>query len=300
MRARAIPTVADLKGMFAEHGVRPNRRLGQNFLVDPAIMRFIIHAASLDRRDVVLEPGAGTGGLTRLLSARAGRVVAVEIDRKLHAVAAEALAAARNVELVRADIMGHGETIAPVVRESMSAALASMAERRLKVVANLPYCISTALISALLHGGPIPEEMVVTVQRDVAERICAAPGSRDYGYLSVIVQAVAQVERLKTLSPKVFWPQPEVESGIIRVHPDARQCADRDLMGGLRSVASGLFRHRRKQVVKALIMLGLADGRDEAVEHLAGAGIPLESRPETIGVTQFIELARRLKSGRDS
>lgn len=289
-----IPTVADLKKIFAERGVRLSRARGQNFLVDPGIMRFIVRAANLDRMDVVLEPGAGTGGLTGLLSAHAATVVAVEVDRKLHAIAAERLAGLPNVQLIHSDIMGPGETIALKVSEALRAALAAVPEARLKLVANLPYRISTALMAAMLGEGPIPQEMLVTVQREVADRVCAKAGPRDYGYLSVLVQAVAHTERVRRLSPKVFWPQPGVESCILRIRPDPKLRAAAGDLQLLHRVASGLFRHRRKQAARALTTAGLVNTREEAQRLLSAVGVAETVRAEDIEVRGFIELARRL------
>lgn len=217
----SIPTAADLKREFLARGIRPSRVRGQNFLVDAAVMGRVVEEAMLDRRDVALEIGAGTGGLTGCLAEAAGAVVAVEVDRKLHALAAERLAGLANVRLIHSDALGPGSALAPAVREAVAAAMDSIPGARLKVVANLPYAISTAVISALLLEGPIPSEMVVTVQREVAERICAASGTDAYGYLSVIVQAAARAQMLRRVRPGAFWPQPEVESSILRVRPDA-------------------------------------------------------------------------------
>ena len=129
MTTSAIPTAADLKALFAAHGIRPSRVRGQNFLVDAALMRRVVEEAELDRRDVALEIGAGTGGLTGCLAEAAGAVVAVEVDRKLHALAAERLAGLPNVRLIHSDVMGPGAALAPEVREAVAAAMDSIPGR---------------------------------------------------------------------------------------------------------------------------------------------------------------------------
>jgi len=292
MNGPPIPTVAELKRLFTERGIRPNRGRGQSFLVRAEAMRFIAHAADLNCNDVVLEPGAGTGGLTGLLAAQAGAVVAVELDRKLHAVAAERLESLTHVTLIHSDIMERGGTMAPVVTHALQDALSRAPKARFKVVANLPYRISTALVTALLFGDPVPKDIVVTVQREVADRICARSGSKEYGYLTVIVQAVAQAKILKKLSPKAFWPQPDVESAVLRIRPDRKLRAAAGDLDRLRRVAGGLFQHRRKQAARALVMAKLTPDREGAKRLLSAIGVPENVRPEQLDVGQFVEIAK--------
>ena len=304
MKSCPIPTAAELKALFAAHGIRPSRVRGQNFLVDAALMRKIVEEAELDRRDVALEVGAGTGGLTGCLAEAAGVVVAVEVDRKLHELAAERLARLRqgfggladlpNVRLIHCDAMGPGSALAPEVREAIAAAMDSIPGARLKLVANLPYAVSTAVISALLLHGPVPCEMVVTVQREVAERICAAPGTEAYGYLSVIVQATARAQVLRRVSPGAFWPQPEVDSSILRVRPDADLRAAAGDLEKLRQLASDLFRHRRKQAARSLLMAGRVKDREAAARLLSEIGAAEADRCEEFTVAQFVRLAKLL------
>ena len=294
MTTCSIPTAAELKALFAAHGIRPSRVRGQNFLVDASLMQRIVEEAKLDRRDVALEVGAGTGGLTGCLAEAAGAVVTVEVDRKLHALAEERLAGLPNVRLIHSDAMGPGASLAPEVREAVAAAMDSISQARLKVVANLPYAVSTAVISALLLQGPVPCEMVVTVQREVADRICAAPGTDAYGYLSVIVQATARTQLLRRVRPGAFWPQPEVESGILRVRPDAELRAAAGDLEKLRQVASDLFRHRRKQAARSLLIAGRVKDREAAARLLAEIGATQSDRCEQFTVAQFIRLAKSL------
>ena len=294
MTTSSIPTAAELKALFAARGIRPSRVRGQNFLVDAAVMRRVVEEAKLDRRNVALEVGAGTGGLTACLAEAAGAVVAVEVDRKLHALAQERLSGLPNVRLIHSDAMGPGAALAPEVRAAVAVAMDSISGARLKLVANLPYAVSTAVISALLLQGPVPCEMVVTVQREVADRICAAPGTDAYGYLSVMVQATARAQVLRQVSPGAFWPRPEVESSILRVRPDAELRAAAGDLKKLRQVASDLFRHRRKQAARSLLMAGRVKDREAAARLLAEIGATEADRCERFTVEQFIRLAKLL------
>ncbi len=291
--ARDIPGVAELKRLFAESGVRPNRRLGQNFLVDPEAMRFVAGAAELTPDDVVLEPGPGTGALTALLAERAGAVVAVELDARLFELVRRRLAERTNVSVLHADILGPGDDIADEARRAVAAAMKNGPAARFKVVSNLPYGPSTAFIAAALSGRPTPAEMIVMVQREVAARLCAGPGSPDYGYLSVLVQLTACPQMLRRLSPKAFWPQPEIDSAIVRLIPRPERPSPPEMARLLR-VAGGVFRHRRKQLLSALVTSGLTPARPEAQAALERAGIAPAARAETLTPQEFILLARAL------
>lgn len=289
-----IPTVSELKSLFAAAGVRPNRRLGQNFLIDPEQMRFIADAAELTSRDVVLEPGPGTGGLTGLTADRAAAVIAVELDRKLFELASRRLAPLTNVRVLHANIMGRDDAVAPEAMEAVQAALSRVSGSRLKVVSNLPYGPSTAFIAAMLAGAPQPADMVVMVQREVAARLCAPPGSPDYGYLSVLVQLLARVETLRRLSPKAFWPQPEIDSAVVRVTPLPAPPTAGDA-ARLAVVVGGVFRHRRKQIVSSLVTSGLTASRQSAGEALSRASILPSARPEELAPADFVRLVEALR-----
>jgi len=291
MKRHSPPTAAELKRLFAERGIRPNRGRGQNFLVDARAMRFVADAAKLGPSDVVLEPGPGTGGLTGILAERAGAVVAVELDRKLHALASEGLAGYPNVTVLHADIMARGDGIAPEALDAVETALSEIPGGRLKVVANLPYRVSTAFIAAMLRAVRVPDDMVVTVQREVADRLLAEPGDEAYGYLSVIVQAAAQVRRLKRLPPAAFWPAPEVDSAVVRIAPHPHR-PDAEILEALERVASALFTHRRKKAASGLHRISLAKTRDAARGLLEKVGASPDARPEDLTVSQFLALAK--------
>ena len=288
------PTVSELKALLADAGARPNRGRGQNFLVDPDAMRFVADAANFCPNDVVLEPGPGTGGLTGLMAEAAGAVVAVEVDKKLHTIADERLESFENVTVLHADIMGKGDTISPDALNAVAQAMKAAPDASFKMVANLPYRVSTAVITAILFGEPAPRDIVVTVQREVGDRICAEPGSGDYGYLSVIIQALAETKRLKILSPRAFWPQPEVESVVVGITPDPKRYEAVGDLDALKRVTSVLFRHRRKQAARALMMAKLVPDRAAAESLLRDVGADPHARPENLTVAQFIALAKKV------
>ena len=250
-----------------------------------------VEEADLSARDVVLEVGAGVGNLTELLLDAAAWVVAVEIDPDLAAVARERLAGAANLDLLVADALADKHHVSPAV---LAAARARLAETggRLKLVANLPYSAATPLVVELLLEEPTPALMLFTVQEEVARRLAAEPATRPYGPVSVVVQALAQVEVLRRLGPTVFWPRPEVWSAMVRIRPiPARRRRIADLVV-FRRVVEGLFRHRRKRAPRSL---ALADPGGEPAEawaaRLEAAGLDPLARGETYSVDQIIRLA---------
>ena len=243
-------TKRDLVKIFKERGIAANRLLGQNFLVDHNVLEYICGAAELSDRDVVFEIGAGTGLLTEHLAQRAGTVVAVEIDKRMFDIASEYLAELKNVKLLHADVHGPRRRLNPEVEAVLAEAVAPVG--RLKVVSNLPYCISSDLIISLLEMPLAVERMVVTVQEEFADRLLAGPGTRDYSALTVLVTARARVEPLRNIPPEVFWPVPKVGSTILRVTPEPERAdAIRDYQL-LKAVVAALFAQRRKTARGAL------------------------------------------------
>lgn len=291
MTSPCPPGAAELKRLCATRGIRPNRGRGQNFMVNAATLRIVVETAEIIPSDIILEPGSGPGGLTQLLCAQAARVIAVEIDAKLHALLAERLGEVANLRLMHADILTKSGGINPDVSNIVENALAEFPDAGFKIVANLPYRISTAFITAALTGQFTPDTLVVTVQKEVADRICATPGNADYGYLTVIVQTVSRVERVRNLAPSVFWPQPAVDSTLIKITPDAALRKAAGDLAALRKITSALFTHRRKQAARTLLMAGLAQDRQEANQLLTEVGADPAARPETLSVAQFIALA---------
>ena len=168
-------TQSYLRNLFQQHGISPRRRLGQNFLIDLNIHDLIIEAAGIDSNDVILEVGPGTGALTSLMAARAAAVVTVEVDKAMAKLTALAVAGLANVRVIECDALANKNTIDPEVLASVRTALAEAGGRRLKLVANLPYNIATPLIvNLLVHPELCPALMVVTIQKELADRMCAA------------------------------------------------------------------------------------------------------------------------------
>lgn len=241
-------------------GFRPSSVLGQNFLLDPSLHRFLADRAGATASDTVVEIGVGLGFLTRELAARAGRVVAVEIDARLFQLAREELAAARNIEWVHADALaGEGRTLHPAI-----VGAEPPAGGRLLVVANLPYSVSGPLLAELMALPALPARCVLLVQKELAQRIAAPGGSSDYGSLAALVQSLYVARSVRDVGPQVFRPRPKVVSSVLEL----TLRADSPLLGASgaerRSLAvflRQLFQQRRKVLRTTLPAAAAAIGR---------------------------------------
>ncbi len=247
-----------LEYLRRRYGLRPNRRLGQHFMVDDRLLEFMVEAAEVGPQDTVLEIGPGPGLLTRYLVERAGRVVAVELDERMVEILRKELGGAENLEVVHADFLDHG-----------------VPEDANKVVANLPYQISSEATFEILKSDV--ELAVLTYQREFAERMTAEPGTRQYGRLTVMVRLLARVDILRTVPRRAFVPPPRVNSAIVKLEPRPEsELPDVDLEV-LEAVCRGLFQHRRKTVRNALKLSAHEwGGDDEVVEEV------LEELPEDL------------------
>src|SRR6476620_6126332 len=262
----------DLRAAFP-----PTRKsLGQHFLNDRRILGRIADALQLQGHETVLEIGPGRGALTDILAERAGRLIAIEYDRALAALLRERYARRSNVLIAEADVL--------------EVSLGELAAGPFVLVGNVPYYITTPILFHALQR-PRAKRAVYLVQREVADRLTAAPGSKEYGALTVNVAAVARAEMLFKVPAGAFSPPPKVESAVVRITPLAQPLVTRDEEEPLRKLVQGAFGMRRKQmrrVIRTLRSLG-AEAADAV---LLEAGIEPEARPETLSVAQFVKLLR--------
>ena len=257
---------------------RAKRRLGQHFLTDPRILERIADALGASGADTVLEIGPGPGGLTEALVTRAGRLVAIEKDADL-------------IPALRARVPG----AAVVEGDALEADWHALAGPEFLVAGNIPYNITSPLIDKAL-APPRPERIVFLVQKEVADRVGAAPGGEAYGALSVGVQAVARAERLFTVPAGAFHPRPQVDSAVLRLTPLPEPIVSDVEVEPFRRLVVGLFGFRRKQLGRGLRELtGWNAGRAEATLDLAG--IDPSVRPETVSPPAFARLLRALVDG---
>ena len=278
----SIPVIADPKvtrHILSAFHLRASKRLGQNFLVDRSVVQGIVDAAELSPADIVLEIGPGIGTLTQGLAESGARVVAVELDKKLPAVLAETLRGYDNVTIVPGDIL----------KLNIPETLGLRAGERCKVAANLPYYITTPIIMTLLEQRLPIERLVTMVQKEVAVRMTARPGSKDYGALSVAVQYFTVPRMVMEVPPRSFLPAPEVTSAVIACHAQdvpTVQLHDEKLFFRLVRAAFG---QRRKTLLNALTGAGLTKEMSRA--GLAAAGIAENMRGEQLSLADFARLS---------
>ena len=272
-----------LRHLFQERGLRPKNKLGQNFLVDLNLIDFIVKHGELTRDDMVLEVGTGTGSLTAALADQAGAVLSVEIDAAFHALVQETLGHEAHVQFFHGDILHNKNHINPHVLAKLREGFARFGGKHLKLIANLPYVVATPVIANLILGDLPLERMVVTVQLEIAERLLARPGTKDYGALAILVQSLADIELLRKLPASVFWPRPLVESAIVRIRPSAAKRALVPDPISLREFLRNLYTHRRKNLRGALV--SFPGGRWEKTEvdrKLVELGLDGNCRAETL------------------
>ena len=254
--------------------VRPKKQLGQHFLADENILGVIGRLAELAAGDVALEIGPGLGALTRYLAGRVGHVHAVELDRSLEPHLA-AVAVRDNVQLHWGDALAFD--------------LAALAPAPTKLVANLPYNVATPIVAESLAGLPSVELWCVMVQREVADRFFAAPSTKAYGAVSVVVQLGARRTGFHPVSRTVFRPPPNVDSALVAFRRTELP-AD---FPRIKEVVEAAFAHRRKTLPNSLALARFAE-RDRAAAALEAIGRPAETRAEALEPTEFVQLAGAL------
>lgn len=250
------------------------KKFGQHFLSDPKILTSIVDALAPTPRDVVVEVGAGRGSLTDIIADRAGRVIAVEIDRALAAQLREKYQQRPSVEIVEGDFL--------------QIALTALAGDHFLLIGNVPYYITTPIVFKALEP-PVPARSVFLVQREVAERMAAVPGTESYGALSVNIAVVANVEQVRTVPASAFRPPPKVESAVVRLTPRAAPLVPMESLTPFRTFVQAVFGLRRKQMVRVLrTVRGVSPER--SAELLERAGIDPGARPEVIAPEAFARL----------
>jgi 16S rRNA (adenine1518-N6/adenine1519-N6)-dimethyltransferase len=275
--------MGSIRKELAEQGLIPRKKWGQHFLTDKNILKKVIKTAEIGKEDVVLEVGPGLGEMTQALAQEAKKVIAVEIDARLVEVLRNKLVDTPNVEVLRGDILKLD------VRKHLGSE-----KRPVKVVANLPYQISTPLLFHFIGSRDLFSALILMLQREVAERMVAPPGKKAYGPLSVLVQSVADISICFIVKPSAFFPPPEVESAVIRLSWKERPMIAPEQEEGFRAVVKGCLGYRRKTLANALKHSDLLLPED-LEKRLEEIGIDPRRRPETLSVQEFVDLASTLR-----
>jgi 16S rRNA (adenine1518-N6/adenine1519-N6)-dimethyltransferase len=263
-------TKGDIQALLAEAGSEPRHRFGQNFMIDGNLVRLVAESGMLGPGDLAIEVGPGTGTLTDELLARAGQVIAVEIDRDLAGMLRQHYASNPKFKLIEGDALAGKHALHP---ELLAVIEKAKSERQAcKLVANLPYNIASPLVIELLIAGV--ETLTFTVQKEVADRLRAGGGADAYGPISVMAQMLASVEVLRTLPPQAFWPAPKIDSALVRLTRNDRLGERANPFGRF---VHQLFSARRKTLRKAMTQAGY-----DAAAALEKTAIDGQQRPEEL------------------
>ncbi len=276
--------MVSIRKELAEYGLFPKKRLGQHFLVDRNILNKMIRMAQVNENDVILEIGPGLGEMTIGLAKKVKKVVTIEIDPNLVEILKKKVMDYPNVEVVKGDILKmdfnrllhHG-------KESM------------KVVANLPYQISTPLLFRFIESRQLFSTLTLMVQKEVAERMAAPSGRKEYGPLSIFVQMVSNLSILFFVKPTAFFPPPKVESAVIQISWKEKPTVELNDQEWFKKIVKGCFSYRRKTLINALKHSELPLQNDIEL-RIKEIGIDLRRRPETLSIQEFANLAEILKS----
>ncbi|MDE6846058.1 MAG: 16S rRNA (adenine(1518)-N(6)/adenine(1519)-N(6))-dimethyltransferase RsmA [Lachnospiraceae bacterium] len=265
------------------------KKFGQNFLIDNSILDKIIESAQITREDCILEIGPGIGTMTQRLAEEAGEVVAVEIDKNLIPILDETLADYDNVTILNEDIL----------KVDINRIVAEHGGKPIKVVANLPYYITTPIIMALFENHVPLQSVTIMVQKEVADRMRVGPGTKDYGALSLAVQYYAKPEIITRVPASCFMPRPNVDSTVIKLTRYEKPPVQADDEEWLFAVIRASFNQRRKTLANGLANAGnLAVGRQQVEETLVEMGLPVAVRGEALTLEQFTELSNRILAKR--
>ena len=277
-----------VKSMLDKHGFRFSKSMGQNFLIDGNIPEKIVRLSGIDKSCGVLEVGPGIGALTVELSRAAGCVTAVELDERLLPILCETLDGTHNVEIVQGDILK---------MDILKLIIEKMKGLECHVCANLPYNITTPAISAFIKAG-VFISITVMVQREVARRICAAPGSSDYSAFSVYVNYHTEAKNLFDVPPECFIPQPNVWSSVVRMELRKKQLLETEHEQVFFRVVRAAFNQRRKTLINALhSAFGSVMSKGDITEIVRQCGFDAKVRGETLSIKDFAKLSECLQKG---
>lgn len=284
MNTEHVQTKREIMELLSAVGVRPCKRLGQHFLIDGNLMRRLAASAELDPADLVLEVGAGTGGLTDLLVGRARKVACVEIDDNLLGILEDRFRDADNMLLIRGDILESKHRIMSEVASAIRSYDGGPTGSA-KLVANLPYQAATPLIMNLLLDYSQVRRLCFTVQAEVGERITSGPNCKAYGPLSIFSQLICEIQTVARVPPEAFWPRPSVASVMLRMDAVRTSIADREELHRFTTLVRGAFEHRRKTLRSTL-----AYSVDEPTRDRVCRSFDASRRPESFSPSEWLEI----------
>lgn len=281
---------------FETLGIHPRGKLGQNFLIDLNLLRLLCESAQIDKSDVVLEVGTGTGSLTSAMADRAAAVITVEVDPIMHEMARQELFGKKNVRFFLTDILENKNRLSQEVLEAIRQEVAAAPGRRFKLCANLPYAAATPLISNLLLSDVPPHSMTVTIQKELADRMTARPKTSHYGALGVWIQALCDTRMIRVMPPSVFWPRPKVDSAIVQITANPKKRARIADLRFFHQFVRAIFFHRRKFLRSVLCSAFKGKLEKQAVDGvMEKLGLGETARADALPVEAIIRLSDQFR-----
>ncbi len=280
-----------IQQLLASAGVNPNKRHGQNFLIDLNLMEILLDSADLSKDDVVLEVGCGTGSLTDELVKKAGRVIVSEIDETMARITSLITKGAENLQIINKDALKGKHELNPEIIDAVEKAKADF-KGKFKLISNLPYSAGTPIVINLVTGKLKADEIYVTVQKEVAERMTAGTGDKDYGILGVFMQATGYPEIIREIPATAFWPPPQVKSSIVSYKRNDEKMRNIKDIQIFEQLVHLFFQHKRK-MLRASVKLaeqGLAEVKDWQ-DVFEQTGINPQCRPADITPEEYVLLA---------
>lgn len=274
--------MSSIKSQIIKYGVLPKKTLGQNFLIDNTILKKIIIASNLQKEENVLEIGSGLGILTKELAKRVNKVIAVEKDKRMLEILKKELKDYKNIILIHQDVL-------KLVKNNLND-LTDLNKTEYKVIGNIPYYLTSFLIKGILNLKDKPKEIILMVQKEVAQRMCANPPKMNI--LSIAVQFYAKTQIIDFVSKNSFWPKPKVDSAIIKIIPFSdKNNNDREFAKKFFKIVRAGFSHPRKQLINNLSH-GLSKEKEKVREWLLQNNVWLQKRAENISLKEWISLAK--------
>ncbi len=269
-----------------KYGFSFQKKFGQNFLIDENVVRKIVREAGVTKDDFVLEVGPGIGTMTQILCEEAREVVAVEIDKKL-------------IPILTKDTLSYYDNVTVINEDILKLDIAKLAKekndgRPIKVVANLPYYITTPIIMGLFESGVALDSITIMVQKEVADRMQVGPGTKDYGALSLAVQYYAKPSIVLTVPASCFMPRPNVDSAVIKLERYSQPPVDVKDAHLMFNIIRASFNQRRKTMTNSVVNAGLGITKERLLEALEACGLPTTVRGEALTLEQFAQLANEL------
>lgn len=291
----AADRLVELKKIFLERGLSPNKRLGQNFCIDPNLLASIPYRAGVEKGDFILEIGTGTGLLTNMLAERAAFVYSVEIDERMLSVARTFNAPNENVEFALMDVLERKSRLNQDMLNRIDEIFSTREFASFRMISNLPYVVATPVIMNFMFVPRRPDSMTFLIQKELALKMTARPGRKRFGPLSIIPRVYYEPRIIRFFPPSVFWPRPKVSSALVRL--DALETplpvADFDYFG---EFVRTLFNNRRKNIKNVLTSKAFSEPViNKAEEVLSDLGIEPERRAESVSVNKLVDMCNRFR-----